>query len=89
MTFLQAIVHSLPSAHTLTSVIGSFHVRDYFRLNTLPDPFFSKQSETMLPCFGLMNQVFVILLTSSIASMFIYKITVTCALVSQNTVRLF
>jgi hypothetical protein len=49
----------------------------------------SKQSETMLPCFGLKNQVFVILLPSSMTSMFIYKITVTCALASQNIMRLF
>jgi hypothetical protein len=79
----------LPSAHTFTSVTGSFHVRDYFLFNTLPDPSSSKQSEKKLHCIGLKNQILVILLTSSIMSIFIYKITVTCALVSQNTVLLF
>jgi hypothetical protein len=54
--------HSLPSAHTFKSVIGSLNVWDYFRFNTLPDHFFSKHSGTMLSCICLKNQVFVILL---------------------------
>jgi hypothetical protein len=41
----------------------------------------------MLPSFGLRDKVFIILLVSSTTSMFIYKITVACALVSQNIVR--
>jgi hypothetical protein len=46
---IQTIPHSLPSAHTFTSVIGSPNVRDYFRFNTRLDDFFLNNLRQCFP----------------------------------------